>query len=201
MEKTEKYIPAFGVNWLTPLYDPFVRLFLPEARFKTYLVRQAGIQGGHRVLDLGCGTATLTILIKKSHPDTEVIGLDGDDKVLEIARKKAAKAGAEITLHEGMAFDLPYPDSSFDRVVSSLVLHHLTAENKQRTLKEVLRVLRPHGELHVADFVRPHRSKDELDKVSGLAEIMRGAGFDEVEECAQYRTLFGKLSLYRGQRR
>lgn len=145
---------------------------MPESRFKTHLVRQARIRDGHRILDLGCRTATPTILIKQSHPDTEVVGLDGDDKVLEIARKKAVKASAEITLHKGMAFNLPYLDNSFDRVVSSLVLHHLTAENKQRTLKEVLRVLRPDGELHIADFVRPHRSKDELGKVSGLADLL-----------------------------
>jgi ubiquinone/menaquinone biosynthesis C-methylase UbiE len=51
-----------------------------------------------------------------------------------------------------MAFELPYPDASFDRVISSLLFHHLTRENKERTLREVFRVLRPGEELHVADW-------------------------------------------------
>src|SRR5215210_6233006 len=107
MEKNEKYIPALSLDWLTPLYDPLIRWFMPESKFKTRLVMQAHIRRGHRILDLGCGTATLTILIKEAHPDAEVIGLDGDAKILEIARKKAARVGAEITLQKGLAFQLP----------------------------------------------------------------------------------------------
>lgn len=191
MEKNEKYIPALSFDWLTPLYDPLIRWFMPESKFKTRLVKQAHIQGGHRVLDLGCGTATLTILIKQTHPDAEVIGLDGDAKILEIARKKAAQVGAEITLEKGMAFHLLYADNSFDRVLSSLVLHHLTVENKQRALAEVFRVLEPNGELHVADFRRPNKS---------LPPMLREVGFEEVEEYAKYRTIFGTLSLWRARR-
>ena len=71
------------------------------------------------MLDLGCGTATLTIMIKQAHPEAEVIGVDGDREVLGLGREKAARAGVDITLDYGMAFDLPYPDESYDRVVSS----------------------------------------------------------------------------------
>lgn len=63
--------------------------------------------------------------------------------MLDIARTKAAQAGVEITFDHGMAFQPPYPDGSFDRVLSSLVLHHLTTENRHRTLNEIFRVLRP----------------------------------------------------------
>ena len=114
-----------------------------EEQFKKQLVRQAQIQAGQNVLDLGCGTATLTILIKQTHPEAEVTGLDGDPRVLAIGRAKAAKAGAAIILDQGMSFRLPYSDESFDRVLSSLLFHHLNTENKQRTLDEVYRVLRP----------------------------------------------------------
>ena len=74
-----------------------------ESTFKRRLVEQARIEKGQRVLDLGCGTGTLTILIKKSHPEAEVIGLDGDPNILEIARTKIAKAGLDITLDQGIA--------------------------------------------------------------------------------------------------
>jgi ubiquinone/menaquinone biosynthesis C-methylase UbiE len=61
-----------------------------ESRFKRQLVSQAKIEKGHRVLDLGCGTGTLTILIKQTHPEAAVVGLDGDAKVLEITRATGA---------------------------------------------------------------------------------------------------------------
>ncbi len=210
MDKSDKYIPALGHDRLTPLYDPLQRWVMRESKFKRHLVSQAQIQAGYRVLDLGCGTATLTILIKQTQPGADVVGIDADPKVLEIGRAKVAKAGVDIVLDHGMAFQLPYPDQSFDRVLSSLVLHHLTTENKRRTLGEALRVLRPGGELHVADFGKSHNGwtflvslimqkfEEASDNVKGrLPEMFRQAGFEQVEETAWYTTIFGSLSLYR----
>lgn len=208
-----EYIPALGHDWLTPLYDPLLRWVMREHRFKRHLVDQAQIRRGYRVLDLGCGTATLTILIKEVHPESEVVGLDADQEVLRIARDKAARAEVDITLDRGMAFALPYLDNVFDRVLSSLVFHHLTRDNKVRTLREVFRVLRPGGELHVVDFGKPKnavtclislivgRFEETSDNLKGLLpEMFRGAGLDEVEESARYTTLLGPLSLYRAQK-
>ena len=213
MTKPNQYIPALGRDWLTPLYDPLQRWVMREDQFKRDLIRQAKIGPGHRVLDLGCGTATLTILIKQTHPQSEVVGLDGDPKVLAIARAKAAKAGVAITLDHGMAFQMPYPDQAFDRVLSSLVLHHLTTENKQRALRDVVRILRPSGELHIVDFGKPHtawarlisrtlhRFEEVEDNLKGLLPGMfRQAGLDRVAETARYGTVFGTLSLYQGQK-
>ncbi|MFA4935875.1 MAG: class I SAM-dependent methyltransferase [Candidatus Methanoperedens sp.] len=207
-----KYIPALGFEWLTPLYDPLIQ-FMRESTFKRSLVEQANIKNGYRVLDIGCGTATLTILIKKAYPGAEVTGLDGDPKILEIAGTKVARAGLDIKLDRGMSFDLPYPDGSFDRVVSSLVFHHLTRENKARTFKEIFRVLSSGGELHVADFGKPHNAlmflsslifrhfEETRDNIRGLLpEMFQKTGFDRVEETARYTTLFGTLSLYRARK-
>jgi ubiquinone/menaquinone biosynthesis C-methylase UbiE len=213
MAKLDQYIPALGRDWLTPLYDPLQRWVMREDQFKRHLIRQAQIEPGHRVLDLGCGTATLTILIKRTHPLAEVVGLDGDPRILAIARAKAAKAGVAIALDHGMAFEMPYPDNTFDRVLSSLVVHHLTTQNKQLALREVYRILRPSGELHVVDFGRPHtawarlisrtlqRFEEVEDNLKGLLpEMFRQAGLDQVAETARYATVFGTLSLYQGQR-
>jgi SAM-dependent methyltransferase len=211
-----EYIPALKYDWLTPLYDPLLRWTMRESTFKNQLLQQARIESGYRVLDLGCGTATLTLLIKKAHLEAEVIGLDGDPKVLEIARGKVAKAGLDVTLDLGMSFELPYPDTSFDRVLSSLLFHHLTGENKGRTLKEVFRILRPRAELHVADFGKPQNFfmriaslpwqifegfKTTADNVKGLLpELFQAAGFEEVQETSRYMTMFGSLSLYKGKK-
>ncbi|HEY8461158.1 MAG TPA: alpha/beta fold hydrolase [Blastocatellia bacterium] len=191
VEKKEKYIPAMGFDLLTPLYDSFVKWFMPESRFKKHLIEQANIRPGQRVLDLGCGTATLTIMIKQAHPNAEVTGLDGDAKILRIARRKVVRAGVEIALHEGLACRLPYSDKSFDRVVSSLMFHHLTAEGRRRALSEAFRVLQPGGELHIADLGRPNKL---------LPEMLREAGFEQYEEFCRYATIFGDLLLWRARR-
>jgi ubiquinone/menaquinone biosynthesis C-methylase UbiE len=179
-------------------------------------MKQAGIERGYRVLDLGCGTGTLALLIKSHHPKADVFGLDADPKVLEIAKAKAARAGLNVRFDHGMAFELPYPDAFFDRVISSLLFHHLTRENKERTLREVFRVLRPKGMLHVADWGKaqnwPMRVAFLLvqmldgfastsDNISGLLpEIFRRAGFIEVEESPRYTTIVGILSLYKAHK-
>jgi ubiquinone/menaquinone biosynthesis C-methylase UbiE len=189
---------------------------MPESLFMGRLVEQARIQPGHRVLDLGCGTATLTLCLKQAHPEAEVVGLDADPRVLEIAREKAASAGIHIVLDQGMACALPYADDFLDHVLSSLLFHHLTREDKLRALQEALRVLRPGGGLHIADWGKAEdwrmRTafllvqcldgwKTTSDNVIGmLPELLSQAGFARVRESERLRTVFGTLSLYQAQK-
>ena len=107
----EKIIPALGYDALTPFYDLGVRLTVRETAFKSRLVTQSNIKPGQRVLDVGCGTGTLAIMLKKANPEAFIYGLDGDSKILHIAKKKAVKAGIDIRFDEGMSFNLPYEDS------------------------------------------------------------------------------------------
>lgn len=187
-----------------------------EDTFKRALLVQAGIAPRHRVLDLGCGTATLTMLMAQSAPSAELIGVDVDAQALRIARAKLERAGLEIRLDQARTSALPYADASFDRVVSSLVFHHLTPDEKRQTTAEVFRVLRPGGELHVADWGRPQNAllraaflvvqlldgfATTTENVRGvLPEVFGAAGFVDVEVTRQIATAFGSLSLLRARR-
>ncbi len=214
--KNEKYIPALSYDWLTPFYDTAVRLTTREKVFKKFLVEQAKIKANHRVLDLACGTGTLTILIKIAQPQVAVIGIDGDAKILEIAKTKAKESDVEIQFDKGMSFDLPYEDESFDRVVSSLFFHHLTRENKLKTLREVKRVLKSNGEFHIADWGLPANllmkassyliqlldgSETTADSFNGLLpKLMTDAGFEAVEETNHFNSLFGTIRLHQSRK-
>ncbi|HWR65370.1 MAG TPA: class I SAM-dependent methyltransferase [Bellilinea sp.] len=210
-----RYIPALNQNWLTPLYDPALRYVMREDRFKQQVVAQADPQPGERILDLGCGTGTLTIMLQLRQPEAIVTGLDGDEKVLGIAQQKAQRAGADaIRWEEGLADQLPYPAASFDKVVSSMVIHHLTLAEKLGAFQQVFRVLRPGGSFHIADFGLPHdrlmrfvasymrfmeRTTDNFE--GKLPDLLSQAGFTAVEEIGHMRSFFGPLSLYRAEKR
>ncbi|HET9532222.1 MAG TPA: class I SAM-dependent methyltransferase, partial [Blastocatellia bacterium] len=161
MEDSRTYLPAAGHDWMLPLYDPVVKLLGGDAARRT-LLEQAVIRPGHRVLDIGCGTGTLVTLIKRLHPEVEVVGLDPDPKALARARLKSERTGASVQFDQGYADELPYADASFDRVLSSFMFHHLQRDVKEGTLREVRRVLKPGGSLHLLDFAGPEAGTEGL---------------------------------------
>lgn|SRR5574341_178083 len=209
MTHQPSYIPALGHDALTPLYDPGMIVF-PEKRFKGGLIAQARLAPDSRVLDIGCGTGTLALMVKRAYPQAEVTGLDGDPKILERARRKAVKTGLAVTFDHALADALPYPDGAFDRVFSTLMIHHLDTPTKSRMFAEVWRVLRPGGEFHVGDFGPPagvwarltaffmRRWEQAGDNLAGrLPALIGQAGFDPVEQTGHVETLFGTLRLIR----
>jgi ubiquinone/menaquinone biosynthesis C-methylase UbiE len=210
----DTYVPALRFRALTPFYDRLISVSLKEDRFRRLLLAQADVRPGHRVLDLGCGTGTFAVLLKRAVPKAQVVGLDGDPEVLELARTKAREAGVEIDFRQGMAFDPPFDDQSFDRIVSTLVFHHLTTADKGRTLERARRLLRPGGEIHIADWGAAQNVAMRVaflavqaldgfattsDSVNGrLPAMMERAGFRDVAETHREMTIFGTLAMYRG---
>ncbi len=213
--KTDHFIPALGADWLTPLYDVVARL-TGERRFKRRLIEVAKIGAGQDVLDLGCGTGTLALMVRQACPQARVSGMDIDTRILAIARRKIARANADISLQQGSATDPPFPAASFDRILTTLMLHHLSTAQKRETLAAARRLLRPGGELHIADWGKPHNALMRvaslgfrlLDGGEGTAVNVRGeipamvkdAGFDSVAETERWMTPFGTLAFVVGRK-
>ncbi len=207
----EHYVPALGFRWLTSFYDPLAHLWLPEDNMRRDLVEQASLRPGHRILDIGCGTGTLLRVVIEHCPEAVAWGIDGDGAMLARARVKLTGAPGRVGLIRGLASDLPFPEASFDRVLTSLVLHHLTSRTKARTLAAAHALLRPGGELHVADWGDPHdlpmwlafqgvrlldgRETTDDNYYGRLPGFMQDAGFTDVRETGRRRTVFGPLVL------
>jgi ubiquinone/menaquinone biosynthesis C-methylase UbiE len=201
------YLPAAGLNWTLPLYDPLVKLLGMDRVMRT-LIDRAALGDAERVLDIGCGTGTFVTLIKRLHPGVAVVGLDPDPKALARARKKAARAGVPVQLDQGFADELPYPNASFDRVFSSFMFHHLAAEDREKTLREVRRVLKPEGSLYLLDFARgpaheagglarwfhpSERMKDNTD--SRILALMSQAGYADARKVMEGAIFLGHLQI------
>ena len=210
------YLPAVRFDALTPLFDVFVRGTTRERTFKQKLLDQAQLEDGLDVLDLGSGSGTLAIWAKQREPGVQIRGLDGDSAIIAQAVRKATRAGVDIEFDEGLSYELPYPDGSFDRVLSSLFFHHLVLRDKERTIAEVARVLRPGGELHVADWGEPRSfparvgaaairrfdgDEPTRDNLAGrLPELFEAGGLVDARERERVPAPLGVVSLYSARR-
>jgi SAM-dependent methyltransferase len=177
--ETRDYLPAMMNPSFLPLYDRFGRLAgVGDSYWQ--LVAQAAIEPGATVLEIGCGTGNVLLLAKRAVPGATVIGTDPDAAALALARRKAERAGLALQLDEAYAQSLPYADGSVDRVLSSLMLHHLADDEKVGALREVRRVLAPGGSLHLMDLDHDPRLGggpfNAVRVLHGLLLRLRGGG-------------------------
>jgi len=207
-----RYVPALGFHCLTPFYDALIRTTGRERTVKQALIEQALLEPGQQVLDLASGTGTLSIWIKQSQPQVRVTGVDGDPKILVIARRKADKARIAARFVQAYSYSLPHPPAQFDRVLSSMFFHHLTWQDKVRTVQEIYRVLKPGAELHLADWGRSANlcmrglflSVQLLDGFKNTQSHVQGKldslfvqnGFVDVTQRQTFNTIYGTIALY-----
>jgi ubiquinone/menaquinone biosynthesis C-methylase UbiE len=110
------FLPALRFHALTRFYDPITAATLRQRTLTRRLAELAAPRAGAKVLDVGCGTATVALELARREPRASISGIDADDAMLDRARAKAADAGVELDLRTAMAQELPFPDDSFDEV-------------------------------------------------------------------------------------
>ena len=199
-----EFLPAAGRDLFLPLYDPIVSL-MGFDRARRELISAANLRAGQRILDIGCGTGTLVVMLKRQYASSEVAGLDPDPKALRRARIKAKQAGVSVQFDQAFADKLPYKDDSFEHIFSSFMFHHLEERERENMLREVLRILTPSGSFHLLDFVSNHDSHGLLDRWfqsharmkdnsdATILELMSSVGLTNAAKVKEGSMLFGFL--------
>lgn len=205
------YIPALRYHVLTPIYDVFIKLVVPEKKVKNRAIELAKLESEENLLDFGCGTGTLLKLLTEKHPDTECTGIDNDPRMLKVAKEKL-RGILNVNLVEYLGHPMPFTDNSFNAVVSTWVFHHLTDKQKTQAFAEIYRVLQPNGKLIIADWGKPQNSLmkilfvilqvvDNFETTRSnfegrLPELMQAANFRDVKTIENQSTMLGTLTYY-----
>lgn len=179
-------------------------------------LKQVPLDGVGRILDVGCGSGSMTRALARALPEAEVVGVDLRDEYLTPARELAAEAGLEnIEFVEGDAFSLPFEAGGFDLVWNKYLLQWL--HDPRAALVEMKRVTRPGGQVICCTFdgfmlehfppdaaVQAFVDKvmpDVCDSYAGrkVAPIMQGLGFDEIDVAFEPDRLFNIVGRIDGE--
>jgi demethylmenaquinone methyltransferase/2-methoxy-6-polyprenyl-1,4-benzoquinol methylase/phosphoethanolamine N-methyltransferase len=169
------------------------------------MLDKAILKPGDSVLDVGCGPGSLILKAKERVGEPgRASGIDASPEMIAVAREKAQRAGIDVEFRLEVVERLPFPDASFDAVLSSLMMHHLPDEVKRQALAEIYRVLKPAGRLVIVDFKRPesrlsrmllpamlHRSMPV--GIQDLVRFLDEAGFEGIELSDTQIKMFGYL--------
>ncbi len=208
----QTFTPALGRFAPTRFYDPVVAL-TRERLWRALAVMYAVPRPDDVIVDVGCGTGSLALLLSRVEPRAQIIGVDPDSDVLAVARQKAA-GGAAVQWRVGMGdtlVDTVGMDSA-DTVVSSLVLHQCPLPMKRAVLAAMFAVLRSGGRIVIADYGRQRSSlmrlafrivqladgkEDTQPNADGiLPELLSEAGFRDAREAEVVPTVSGSISVY-----
>ncbi|CAN3978335.1 class I SAM-dependent methyltransferase [Kitasatospora purpeofusca] len=213
------FTPAAGRFAPVRLYDPVVAL-TRERLWRSLVAMHVAPRPEDVVVDVGCGTGSLAVLLNRVEPRATVIGVDPDPEALAVARRKAAAAvaggtpGGTPEWRIGMGDDVAavVGAGTADTVVSSLVLHQCPVPMKRAVLAAMHETLRPGGKLVIADYGKQRTAAmrlafrfvqladgkaDTQPNADGvLPRLIAEAGFENVRESETVATLTGSLSLY-----
>lgn len=153
------------------LYDRLVRAFTlgREKQFRQWVIGLGKIREDQRVLDVGCGTGSHLIeTAMQFGSGVQLYGIEPSAEMVDHARKKAKSAGVAMTVVQGSADELSYPDESFDVVFCTLVLHHLPESMREQAIREMRRVLRSGGRLVIVEVQKPTKIRGLVSLISIL---------------------------------
>ena len=153
MIENRTYTPALGNARLTPLYDVAIAALTREKRWRSALIEMINPGPNDSILDVGCGTGTLALQLRRAAPEAYILGIDPDPQVLERAQKKATAEGLLVDWKESfLTPQIAGARPNMTKVVSSLVLHQTPISEKKNVLSWVWRALVPGGALFIADY-------------------------------------------------
>jgi len=215
--ETYPFIPALGYDFLTAYYDVVIKITMPEKKFRGILVEHINPSVNEHILEFGFGTCQNLLLLLKTNPNITLKGVDIDPKVVTIAENKLRKHEIKIPLQLYDGRTLPYADGSFDKVYSCLVFHQLDMDTKISSLSELNRILKPNGELVIADWGKASNwlmrlsfclvqlldgFKTTNDNVKGLMpDIISKAGFVNVDIVNSFNTAIGTISYFKATKK
>lgn len=194
------------------LYDAVVGLVSlgKDRDIREMTATMANLQPGERVLDVGCGTGSLAIAAKSRVGSTgEVYGIDASPEMIDVAQRKALQEDVDVSFQVGLIEDIPFPDCTFDAVLSSMMLHHLPGEElKRQAFAQMHRVLKPGGLLLIVDIEPPTHPLLRIlyplllvhfwvgTSLSEYQALIAEIGFTEIEVG---KTRYGGLAFIQGK--
>lgn len=214
---SQDFTPALGHAALTPLYDAAIALLTREGQWRRALVAQIAPCASDRILDVGCGTGSLALMLKRKAPESLVIGLDPDPDVLRRAKRKTANSGINVTFTQGFARDAGHVlPAGATKAISSLVFHQVPSGEKRAGLAAMHASLVTGGEVHIADYglqrtplmrvlfkqiQRLDGAENTTPNAQGILPVlMTEVGFTDVRELSVIPTPTGSISLYFGRK-
>ncbi len=145
------FLPGAGYHFLTPLYEMLAWPMLGGVWRGVVDDVTSLASNAASIVDLGCGPATVLQKLARRRPDLSLTGIDIDETMLSIARRRLP----QVRFLQGSIDALPVDDKSTEMVISSMVFHHLPREVKHGALREAKRILRPEGLFLMCDFATP----------------------------------------------
>jgi ubiquinone/menaquinone biosynthesis C-methylase UbiE len=202
---------------MVPSYDSYMRnvTFGRERTLREMTVNLAQVKPGDCVLEVGCGTGTLTLAAKRqAGPSGRAFGIDIIPGMIEASRRKAAQAKEDITFQYGSIDNIPFPADQFDAVMCSFMIFHMSDVVRRKGITEIQRVLKPQGRLLVLDLALPSKGLSRAiakmafggmlqHDLQELVPLMEASGFSNIETApAKFRILgLSVLAFVRGNAR
>jgi ubiquinone/menaquinone biosynthesis C-methylase UbiE len=194
-QPTEDELMKSQMEKMVDSYDSYMKKVTlgREQVLREVTVDLAQVKPGDSVLEIGCGTGSLTLAAKRRVGSTgEAFGIDQIPGMVAASQHKAAQANEKITFQQGSIDNLPFMDNRFDVALCSFMIFHMSDETRRKGIAEIQRVLKPGGRLLVLDMALPDQPVQKAiaklffggmleHELRELSPLMEASGFSNVE--------------------